>query len=249
MAREHLAETPVPAGKSWHEFAGPDVLARTLARRVAGMLSLAVEQKGHAVLAVSGGTTPGRFFDCLAEEPIAWNKVTVTLVDERFVPMSSNRSNARLVTMRLLQKAAARASFEGLYERAATADDAAEAAADRLTRLIPPPFDVAILGMGLDGHTASFFPDAAELKDLLDPDAQPHVRAVHSASAGEDRLTWNLAALASASLLVLHIEGLEKKDVALKATEPGHETGLPVAALFEHAKTPVQIYWSPGGKA
>lgn len=249
MAREHLADTPSPAGKSWHEFAGPDALARTLARRVAGVLSLAVEQKGHAVLAVSGGTTPGRFFDCLAEEPIAWNKVTVTLVDERFVPMSSNRSNARLVTMRLLQKAAARASFEGLYEAAGTADAAAEAMNQRLMRLIPPPFDAAILGMGPDGHTASFFPDAAELKSLIDPRAEPGIRAVHSDSAGEARLTWNLAALASASLLVLHIEGLAKKDVALRATEPGSETMLPVAALFEHAKTPVQIYWSPGGKA
>lgn len=249
MAREHLADTPSPAGKSWHEFAGPDALARTLARRVAGVLSLAVEQKGHAVIAVSGGTTPARFFDCLAEEPIAWNKVTVTLVDERFVPMSSNRSNARLVTMRLLQKAAARASFEGLYEAAAAVDAAADAMNQRLTRIIPPPFDVAILGMGLDGHTASFFPDAENLKSLIDPLAEPGIRAVHSESAGEDRLTWNLAALASASLLVLHIEGLEKKDVALRATETGTETALPVAALFEHAKTPVQIYWSPGGKA
>ncbi|PHP66277.1 6-phosphogluconolactonase [Zhengella mangrovi] len=249
MAREHLAESSPPAGKSWHEFAGPDALARTLARRVAGVLSLAVEQNGHATLAVSGGSTPARFFDCLADEPIAWNKVTVTLVDERFVPMSSNRSNAKLVTMRLLQKAAARACFEGLYEAQDTVEQAALAANARLMHMIPPPFDVVVLGMGTDGHTASFFPDAAELKSLLDPAAEPAVRPVHAQSADEDRLTWNLAALTGTSLLVLHIEGLEKKDVLLKATETGAESGLPIAAIFEHAKSPVQIYWSPGGKA
>ena len=103
--------------------------------------------------------------------------------------------------------------------------------------------------MGKDGHTASFFPDAANLRSLTDPEGVPAVAAVHAPAAGEARLTWTLPALISAGFIALHIEGLEKKDVLLAALGPGKDITYPVSAVFEHARRPVHIFWATGGKA
>ncbi len=248
MAREHLsASTAIQP--VWNNFASPDLLAGSLAETVAENLSAAVRARGKASLAVSGGTTPGLFFRHLSKAKIDWAKVTVTLVDERFVPITSERSNAGLVARTLLQNEAAKARFEGLYEPAETAHVAAEAATRRLAGALTLPFDVVVLGMGGDGHTASFFPDASKLPALLNPRGEAVVAAVDAPSAGEPRLTWTLPALVSARLVVLHIEGSQKKDVLLAALSTDKTAKLPVSALFDHAQTPVQIYWTPGGKA
>lgn len=127
-------------------FEAREALAETLARDVADELARAIEAKGRATLAVSGGTTPKLFFEKLSVIDIPWSRVSVTLVDERQVPESSERSNARLVRQHLLQNKAAAARFVPLVDN----PDAENI----------PAFDVAVLGMGNDGHTASFFPAA-----------------------------------------------------------------------------------------
>ena len=228
---------------SWHEFASPVVLAERLAHAVSDALRGAIGTKGEAILVVSGGTTPVRFFQALSRAQIDWRNVTITLVDERCVPAGSPRSNAQMVVRTLLQNEAANARFERLYEPADTAKAAAQTANDRLAG-IQPLFDAVVLGMGIDGHTASFFPDAEELTALLDPAAPTGVRAVHAPSAGEDRLTWPLSALVSAPYVAVHIEGVEKKVVLLGALEQG-STSLPISAVIDHSQTPVQIFWAP----
>ncbi|TIN81409.1 MAG: 6-phosphogluconolactonase, partial [Mesorhizobium sp.] len=99
MAREQLSG----AAYAWNGFADRQQLAAALAGHVAARLTKAITDRGTAFLAVSGGTTPAKFFAALSLIPIAWDKVTVTLVDERFVPPSSPRSNAGLVAANLLQ--------------------------------------------------------------------------------------------------------------------------------------------------
>ncbi|TJV41717.1 MAG: 6-phosphogluconolactonase, partial [Mesorhizobium sp.] len=112
MAREQLNSDAY----NWHAFAERQDLAAALAGHVAGRLTAAIAERGTALLAVSGGTTPAKFFASLSSIPIAWNKVTVTLVDERCVPVSSPRSNAGLVAANLLQHAATAARFVPLYQ-------------------------------------------------------------------------------------------------------------------------------------
>jgi len=99
------------ATRNWHEFASSETLALALSGAVAKVLSDAIAANGKATLAVSGGTTPGLFFRTLSREKLDWAKVTVTLIDERFVPADSPRSNAGLVASNLLQNEAAAANF------------------------------------------------------------------------------------------------------------------------------------------
>ncbi|PSJ61601.1 6-phosphogluconolactonase [Pseudaminobacter soli (ex Li et al. 2025)] len=228
--------------RNWHEFASSETLASGFAKTVAKILSEAIGARGKATLAVSGGTTPGLFFRALSHEKIDWAKVIVSLVDERFVPENSPRSNAGLVAANLLQNEAAAASFVGLYSTAADVESAAKHANDVVGQRVLP-LDAVILGMGGDGHTASFFPDADNLATLLDPDAEANVLPVHAPSGIEPRLTLTLPRIASAGFIALHIEGAQKRRVVEAALDD--EPHLPVRAVFDHAKVPVQIFWAP----
>ncbi len=211
-------------------FEAREDLAQSLAQDVADELWRAIEAKGKATLAVSGGTTPKLFFDKLSRMDLPWQRVTVTLVDERQVPETSDRSNARLVRNTLLRNKAAAAVFIPL-----TGGEAAE-------RL--PPFDVAILGMGNDGHTASFFPGADRLAEALDSGTQSKLVAITAPGAGEPRITFTLPVLEQSGRLKLHIEGAEKKSVLAEALADGPEEAMPVRAILRSA-TPVTLYWSP----
>ncbi len=208
-------------------FKNRQALAQALARVVAQGLSRAITLKGSAVLAVSGGTTPQRFFENLSHEEITWENVTVTLVDERQVDETSPRSNARLVKASLLQNKAKAARFVPLHE------NEKQAAALGL--------DVVVLGMGTDGHTASFFPGGDRLKDALDQTNREGVVEMNAPGAGEARQTFTLAKLMAASKIFLHIEGSEKIKV-LQDAESGDDVLLmPVRGVLKA----VEVYWCP----
>ena len=227
-----------------HAFANGAELARNLADKVAASLSAAIEARGTATLAVSGGSTPKLFFKELSARDLDWTKVTITLVDERFVPADNPRSNHLLVAENLLQNKAKAANFLPLYQVAGSVEDAAKLAT-RATAPIGNPFDVAILGMGGDGHTASFFPGGSNLKVALDPRTPRGIITMEADGAGEPRLTFTFSSLQDARLLVLHIEGESKKDVLAKAEGAGEEAEMPIRAILRRATSPVDIYWAP----
>lgn len=101
------------------DFTDGQAQAVALAGRIAGQLREALRERDSAVLAVSGGSTPKALFDHLSREPLDWARVHVTLVDERWVPDTDERSNARLVKALLLRNAAQAARFVPLYTGAA----------------------------------------------------------------------------------------------------------------------------------
>ncbi len=146
---------------------------------MSGLLTAAVAARGAGFLAVSGGSTPKLFFQALSKSALDWDKITVTLIDERFVAPSSPRSNQGLVESNLLQNAARRAKFVPLYNGADDPEEGARLAGEALAKA-PWPLDVAVLGMGNDGHTASIFPDAPNLAALVDPKGQRKVASVHA---------------------------------------------------------------------
>lgn len=227
-----------------NEFKTGDELAEALAGRVAGVLAAAVERDGAASLAVSGGSTPRAFFLALSRQEIAWNRVTVTLVDERFVPSSHERSNHRLVATLLLQNDAAFAEFVPLFSDGVGAEEAARQAAENISA-IKQPLDVVILGMGTDGHTASWFPESDRLDAVTDPATPETVLAIEAPGAEETRLTLTLPIVDKSGLCVLHIEGNGKKDVLDRALQPGPIGALPIRAALRKSGSPLQIFWAP----
>ncbi|MBB5571495.1 MULTISPECIES: 6-phosphogluconolactonase [Rhizobium] len=227
-----------------HAFANGAELAGKLADKVVEVLSAAIAARGSASIAVSGGSTPKVFFQTLSSRSLDWSKVTITLVDERFVPADNPRSNHLLVQENLLKDKAAAAQFFPLYQDVPSVEEAAVIATEK-TKCIGFPFDVAILGMGNDGHTASFFPGGSNLVAALDAKSPRGIITMEAEGAGEPRLTFTFSSLQDARLLVLHIEGEGKKGVLAKAEAPGEETEMPIRAVLRRAASPVEIYWAP----
>lgn len=219
-------------------------LADQLAQDVADKLASAIKKNGSASLAVSGGSTPKLFFQRLSKHELNWKLVNITLVDERFVPADNDRSNHKLVSDNLLQNNAANAHFIPLYQSGASLEDAATLATVK-TADICDPFDVVVLGMGADGHTASFFPEGDNLEIALDLDEPREVLPMTAETAGEERLTFNLSALHDARFLVLHIEGAAKLEAFEKALAELDEEEMPIRSVLNRADTKPVTYWAP----
>ena len=224
----------------WRTFRDRAALDEALAKHIAGQLQADIERRGSASLAVSGGSTPMGMFQALSGAELDWSRVFITLVDERWVNRDSPDSNERLVREHLLQDAAANANFISLKS---PHDDAAHglAAVSAGLALVPRPFTAVVLGMGGDGHTASWFPRATNLAVLLDPANPATVAATDPVTAPHQRITLTLAAVLDSRELVIHITGDDKKAVL----ESAREQGYPVAALLAQQVTPATTWWAP----
>lgn len=226
-----------------HHYSSPDQLAEALCAGVAAVLAGGIATRGVATLAVSGGSTPKRFFRHLSQADIAWDAVTVTLVDERWVEPGDERSNERLVRENLLQGPAARARFEPLFEKGIDVD-AAQSEVSRRLLALPRPLDAVILGMGSDGHTASFFPGGDRLGEALDLANPAGAIPMRAPDAGEPRMTLTLSRFADAGFLAVHIEGEEKRRVLDRALAGSDTDEMPVRAVFALDR-PIEIFWAP----
>jgi len=221
----------------WHIFAGSGELDRALAEHLGKRLQTDMERHGHASLAVSGGSTPIGMFRKLSSCELDWSRVWLTLVDERRVATDSPASNERMLRENLLQNRAAAARFISL------ADNGADgvAALGRALDAIPRPFSAVVLGMGGDGHTASWFPGAANLPALLDPANPADVAETMPVTAPHERLTLTLAAVLKSREILIHITGEAKKTLLENARAEQH----PVAAILQQTVTPASIWWAP----
>lgn len=218
------------------EYPDRDLMFMALADRIATEVGTAIRQNGRATLTVPGGTTPGPVFDTLSGVALDWAKVTVIPNDERWVPESSDRSNARLIRARLLHGEAAAAQLVPLYAPV----DMPETAMDALVAAVEPwlPLDVALLGMGADMHTASLFPGADRLKAALASDA-PVLMALRSEAAGEPRVTLTARVLAAAMRIHVLVAGADKR-AALERAQALSPEEAPVRAILANAT----VHWA-----
>lgn len=227
-----------------HQFSDSDTLNNALAVEVARTLRAAIAARGSASLVVSGGRTPVVMFNRLSQQDLAWAQVSITLADERWVEADAVGSNEHLVRVELLRNKAVDAHFIGLKSAAHTA---ARGAAKTWSRLmgVPRPWDLVLLGMGDDGHTASLFPTSTAIATALDAALPPACIAMQAPVAPYDRLSLNLAALLETRRIVLHIQGAEKWRVYQKAQLAGDTVVLPICGILRQSAVPVEVYWSP----
>ncbi len=225
-----------------HRFPDAAALADVLSEQIRVDLHEAIAQRGNASLVVSGGRTPVRLFTRLRSQVLDWKNVWITLADERWVDVSSQDSNDHLVRQHLLVDRAAAAHFVGLKNPADTPEGGAEWSTRALSR-ISQPYDVIVLGMGDDGHTASLFPGSLALPRALDPAAAPACVAIHALTAPHARMTFNLAALLSARRIILHFEGEGKWRVYQRARAAASVVEMPVRAILQQKKVPVDVFW------
>ena len=227
-----------------HIFPERQELVNELAERITTALRRSITSRNQASLAVSGGSTPVQLFRRLSIADIPWQKVIITLVDERWVDPSSPDSNEYLVRQHLLQNQAAVATFIGLKNTAPTAGEG-EAECERHLRKISRSFTVLILGMGDDGHTASLFPGAEQLAAATDMNSGRTCMAVTPTAAPYERITLTLPAILEAGEIILHITGQKKKDVLEKAQAAGPPQDMPIRFIIRQEITPVTILWAP----
>ncbi len=210
-------------------------MADRLASQIADRLDAAIGQRGRALLAVSGGSTPTLLLGALQKSDLDWARVSVTLTDERCVPDTDERSNARFVRELLLLGDAMASSFLPLFgER-----NLAEAAA-----VLSSPLDVAVFGMGEDFHTASLFPDAKETAAALAPDCESPLALIRPPSQREERISLTAPPILACRDKVLILHGGAKKAALLEARRIADPQRAPVNILFA-GDNPAEVHMAP----
>lgn len=229
---------------NFSEFSVRNELDNELSKTVSNILAKAIKDTGKASIAVSGGSTPKGFFSVLSQSDIDWSKVTITLADERWVPIDSDASNTRLVHENLLQNKAKEAKFFHLKQGDELTDetlaDLNVAASKTLL-----PLDVLILGMGEDGHTASLFPCSDEINVGLDESNDAVLLKVQPKTASHQRISFTFASLITSKNIFLHSCGEGKKTVLTQALEGDDPFEMPIRAFLQHPSLNTQIFWAP----
>ncbi|HEY0646704.1 6-phosphogluconolactonase [Phenylobacterium sp.] len=210
-----------------------DALAEAASHAVSARLAEALRLRGRAGLVATGGRSPGPVYDRLADADLDWNRVIVTLSDERCVEPDDPASNAKLVRERLGQRGGRRAHLLALWPEPESA---------ALAALLP--FDAVMLGMGEDGHIASLIPGDPGLEDALSTSDLTRPVPAGLGKPPVARITLTLRALVDARAIFLLIAGETKRGVVQRALA-GED--LPVGRLISQSKAPIRIFWTPDG--
>jgi len=217
-----------------------------LADEIVARLMDGAARRGGASLVVSGGTTPGELFDVLAGRDAPWSNVDVTLSDERWVDPASEASNEHLARTRLLVERAAAATLVRLKTKDMHARDA-EARINAAIAAMERPFDIVLLGMGNDGHTASLVPGADGLEHALDRSDPALVRAITPpmrTNMGE-RMTLTLRAILDTHWIALLLRGDAKMETYKRAIAGTDVPPMPVRAVLNQTDVAVTVFWAP----
>lgn len=216
--------------------ADAEAAAHACAERVAAAIERARGARGGAHVALAGGRTPARAYELLAQLVGDWREVQLWFGDERCVPLDDPDSNDALLTRTLLSRLPAGRPQPMVHPVTGAGDgdpEAAAAAYERALRALvpgdPPRFDLVLLGLGEDGHTASLFPE--------DPALEERERlcvAVHGSKPPFERVTLTLPLLRAARARVVLTAGAGKAD-AVRAMRAGPSPHVPASLLADGA--------------
>jgi len=224
---EHYFETRVEASTA-------------AAKRMAELVAKRLDNNGDASIVVSGGTSPQQCMAALAQAPLDWPRVQVLLSDERWVPADHEDSNEKLVRETLLVGPAAAAQFLPVYAAGVSPEERCDELQDPLPVL---PFSCSLIGIGTDGHFASLFPDAEQLKSGLDVESGRLYMPITTAASPHSRISMTLAAISRSDEIALLFFGDEKLDVYKQAKDSTN--GYPLSRLLRQKRAPVRLFWAP----
>ncbi|MDQ7049486.1 MAG: 6-phosphogluconolactonase [Enterobacterales bacterium] len=234
------------------KFDNVERLNQSLLATISNQLKQDIQQNKQACLLVSGGSTPKRLYQSLSQYSLHWNNVSIAMVDERWVDIDHPKSNQAFIEQTLVNDKAAEAHFYPMIDASKSVkqqniQDAVSKINQAYSRL--PKNPICILGMGSDGHTASFFPHAKGLDHALNSKNTYccAIQASQSETTGEQtqRLTITLDYLQSCQAVYLLITGQQKWEVYQKALACTEVSTMPVSAVLNQKKTPVFVYWCP----
>lgn len=225
------------------EFFSSEELAQNLASDIALILKNSIETEGKATLLVSGGNTPKLFFQKLSNINIQWEKVTIGLVDERWVENDSKDRNEVLVKENLLKNLARKAHFIGLYVKGINAESA-QSISSKIYENEFEKVDVLVLGMGIDGHTASLFPNNERLKEAYDLKNENICISIEPTTVPYTRMSLILKKILEAKNIILHIEGKEKLEVYNSAINANDIYKYPISSVLNQTDKKIKVYYS-----
>ena len=203
-------------------------IAFKIATSIASTLEESVLKKGYATLVVSGGNSPLEIFSHLNQMPISWPKVTIILGDDRMLDPGNTDSNDKLIRENLIINKAGSAKYLSLIDPLVTPSK------------LNFPFDISLLGMGLDGHFASLFPELLENISLFKIDA-PHEIYLSEDSLGDPshkRITMNLSMLLNSVRCILLVSSESKRGILDQAIG---DSRLPVYHLINQNKVKIEF--------
>lgn len=194
-------------------------------------------EKPTISIALSGGNSPKKIYQELSQnKKIDWSKVELFMVDERYVPKDSEQSNFRMIEENLLSKLP---PIKGFYDfnTQIPLEESAEQYDELLEKRGGKLFDLVLLGMGTDGHTASLFPGNEALNEKI------KLATTSKATDGQNRLTLTFPALFSCEKIMFLIRGKEKKETLKKvlSKEKMELDTLPAKMILKHPH--VEIYY------
>jgi 6-phosphogluconolactonase len=205
-------------------YRDPDSLAQGLADLFVTTGRIALGDRGVFAVALSGGNTPRAAYELLAQEPrrneLSWSDVFIYFGDERCVPPTDEQSNYRMARKTFLD--AVRIPPANVHRIRGEIDPGK--AANEYASIIrtdlgdPPRFDLVLLGLGPDGHTASLFPGTPP-----DTDDGALVRAVYAQSQAMWRVTITPMVINAAHAVAFAVEGADKAAVLAAVYEGPHD--------------------------
>ena len=227
----------------WITHRNPEDWVHAAAADMEQVLAAELAAHGRARMLLSGGTTPAPVYAQLAVAPLDWTRITVGLVDERWLSPHDSASNARLVRESLLDHVEAN-HFEPLVREGQSL--AASVHAANLEARHAPDACLAVLGMGNDGHTASLFPGAGQLKQVLastEPYAALDASGCPVAGDWTLRITLTPAGLARTRQRLLLLRGTTKREIFARALAGDDVLEMPIRAAIGIGTQPLRVHW------